>query len=291
MSIGIWADGPPPSAARAIAWAQEVASLPVERVSLFLPARSAPLWRLAWAPDAVIKATAALRDAGKEVLWCVWPVADVGALRGLRGQMEAVWAAGLRAGVEPAPVDLDLEGGKGGWGASGRALVDALRDAVGASPDLPARVNCVPPLNGLRPQDEAVALQPWVSRVALQTYSQWRADKGWTHHSLMRPVTFQRHGAKLARDLNDQRSARGLPPLDVSLSLIVSSQQHPDPHPQGVDALDAALGEVIAQRCDSDLWSLKNLSDKSRAWLASAAVQVRDAAARRAGGGDLWPLG
>lgn len=275
QGLGIWVDGPPPrTSAQAEALARKVKDLGVVRASLFLPARSGEHWRSAWAPARVIEATALLRGLGVEVLWCVWPVATAAALEGLRGQMEAIWREGLRQGVAPAPVDLDLEGGASGWGAPGLDLVDELREAVGATPDLPARVNCIPPLGGLRAQDRAVALAPWVDRIALQTYSQWRADKAWTHHDLMRPGTFQRHGGKLARKLNSDRAAAGLAPVGVSLSLILGGQDHPAPHPQGVEALQAALGAARGEGATTDLWSLLAATGRAAAWVRAQSQEA-----------------
>jgi hypothetical protein len=277
--LGIWVDGPPPrTGAQTVALARKVKELSVSRASLFLPARNGQHWRSAWQPERVIEATTLLRGMGVEVLWCVWPVATAAALEGLRGQMEAIWREGLRQGVAPAPVDLDLEGGASGWGAPGLDLVDELREAVGATPDLPARVNCIPPLGGLRAQDRAVALAPWVDRIALQTYSQWRADKAWTHHDLMRPGTFQRHGGKLARKLNSDRAAAGLAPVGVSLSLILGGQDHPAPHPQGVEALQAALGAARGEGATTDLWSLLAATGRAAAWVRAQAEEAADGA-------------
>jgi hypothetical protein len=279
QGLGIWVDGPPPrTSAQAEALARKVKDLGVVRASLFLPARSGEHWRSAWAPARVIEATALLRGLGVEVLWCVWPVATALALRGLRGEMEAIWREGLRASVDPAAIDLDLEGGASGWGAPGLGLVEALRAAVGASVEAPARVNCIPPLRGLRAQDRAVALAPWVDRVALQTYSQWRADKAWTHHDLMRPGAFQRHGAQLAARLNADRAAASLAPVGVSLSLILGSQDHPAPHPQGVDALTAALAAARALGATTDLWSLRAATGRAAAWVRAQAEEAADGA-------------
>ena len=292
--IGVWADGAPPRARDAEGWARAVAATGVRRASLWMLRRSDSGPPLGWTPDAVVIATAALRAEGVEALWCVWPRATKPALRELRAELERVWAAGLRLGVAPAPVDLDLEGTRdaSGWGPGGAALAGELLEAVGARDEdgLRARVNCVPPARGLRAQDLAVAQDPRVGALCLQTYSQWNPNKAWTHADYYRPGVIQRAGLRLGAQARAARSGRA---LDLHLGQIVIFQNHPAPHARGYEALDAALlvaleGVRAGAVSGVDLWSLRHLrglGPQGVAWVAGWVDRLEAARAARMGGG------
>lgn len=213
-----------------------------------------------WPLGALVDALRELQAQGLRTRLTVWATSDAHGWAQQSAWLRDVYELCAVGGVERPGLDLDAEEA---WRGAG--TIESIGDFV-AQWRLSVSVSYVPSVR-LSSSVRALLRCPWVGEVIPQAYSQWQSAKPWTHDKLIRPRTFQRHALEQAREVIAER-AHDAPPVVLRCGLMAAFQQHPPPSPQGIAALDAAVGEIAAQGVESvAIWSAKHLSDaERRAW-------------------------
>lgn len=255
----VWVDGPLPKTASPW-WAQGVAAV-CDVAAIWTPKEGA-LHLCRWPLGRLVDALRELQAQGLSTRLTVWATSSAGEWAQQAAWLRNVYELCAVGGVERPWLDLDAEEA---WRGTG--TLAAIGDFV-AQWRVPVSVSYVPSLR-LSAAVRALLRVPWVGEVIPQAYSQWQSAKPWTHDKLIRPRTFQRHALEQAREVIAERAPEA-PPVALRCGLMAAFQQHPPPSPQGIAALDAAVGEIAAQGVGSvALWSAKHLSDAERRVWAS----------------------
>ena len=255
MDVMVWVDGPLPKAAGLEAWARGVADV-ADVAGVWTPKEGA-LHMSRWDTGRLVDALRALQAQGVKTRLTVWATSSVARWTQQAEWLARVFEACAVGGVERPGLDLDAESA---W--AGTATMESIA-AFARRWDLDVSANYVPGLH-LSRQVRELALAEWVSELIPQAYSQYQPAVAWTHADLIRPRTFQRHALTQLAGLNAARTT----PARLRVGIMAAFQTHPDPHPKGLAALDAALDEArILGVHDVALWSAKHLSRPAvRGW-------------------------
>jgi len=256
----VWVDGPLPSPQGLAAWAQGVAEV-CDVAAIWTPKEGA-FHLCRWPLGRLVDALRVLQAQGMRTRLTVWATSDA-----REWAMQAAWLRDVYelcavGGVERPGLDLDAEEA---WRGTG--TLEAI-GAFAATWRLDVSVSYVPSLR-LSSSVRALLRCAWVGEIIPQAYSQYQSAKPWTHDKLIRPRVFQRHALEQARLAIAERGP-DVPPVVMRCGIMAAFQQHPAPSPQGIAALDAAVGEIAFQGVGSvALWSAKHLADaERRKWAA-----------------------
>lgn len=255
----VWVDGPLPERPELSAWADRVAGV-CDVAAIFTPRKGA-LHLCRWPEDLLVDALRELQARGIQTRLTVWATSDL-----VRWAEQAAWLARVFeacavGGVERPGLDLDAEGG---WRSA--ATLEQIGAFVGRW-RLEVSANYVPSL-ALPSRVVRLACAPWVDELIPQSYSQLNPKAKWTHDDLIRPRVFQAHALDQLAPIQAKRSA----PARVRVGIMAAFQNHPAPHPTGLDALNAALDEARLRGVSkAAVWSFKHLAAKatSEAWAQS----------------------
>lgn len=251
-----WVDGPLPGRQELSAWAARVAGV-CDVAAIFTP-REGALHLCRWPEALLVDALRELQARGVQTRLTVWATSDAAKWSEQAAWLGRVFEACAVGGVERPGLDLDAEGG---WRSA------ATLEQIGAFAGrwrLEVSANYVPSLK-LPSYVAALLHAPWVDELIPQAYSQWNPKAKWTHDDLIRPRTFQAHALDQLAPIQAKRST----PARVRVGIMAAFQNHPAPHPRGLDALDAALDEARARGVSEvAVWSFKHLVAKktSEAW-------------------------
>jgi len=256
-SIGCWIDGPVPATDAIDAWAQDIKDAGITHAFIWLPKPGAP-WLSRWSPGKLAKATLALQRLNVWTSWTIWPAATPEKVQALLADLTKRVNAykaegGTMAFVRP---NLDAEGpGNGhGWGPGGVDLAPVLVDGLMGIGFQAASVTAVPFKGGLRDQDRALIELDGVHAGQPQCYSQYQQKKAWTHQSFFRPGVIQPHGWRQWSPFVADGQLAG-----ISCGVMTSFQDHPKPHPTGLDAVKVSIGAALDAGFDSvTIWSWKH---------------------------------
>jgi hypothetical protein len=256
-SIGCWIDGPAPSNDGITRWAQAIADAGITHASIWLPRPGEP-WLSRWSPDKLAKATLALGRLGVHVSWTIWPAATPAKVKALLASMAKLVNALVAAGgtVDFVCPNIDAEGPTNGhgWGPGGVELAPVLVDGLMDLGFQGASVTAVPFKGGLRAQDRALIEHPDVTVGQPQCYSQYQDKKAWTHQSFFRPGVIQPHGWRQWSPFVETGDLGW-----VSCGIMTSFQNHPKPHPTGLDAVKVSVGAALDAGFESVfIWSWKH---------------------------------
>jgi len=253
----LWVDGPLPKTASP-AWAQGVAKV-CDVAAIWTPKEGA-LHLCRWPLGRLVDALRELQAQGLDTRLTVWATSDAQGWAQQAAWLRDVYELCAVGGVERPGLDLDAEEA---W--KGTGTIAAIGDFV-ALWRVPVSVSYVPSLR-LSSAVRALLRAPWVGELIPQAYSQWQSAKPWTHDKLIRPRVFQRHAIEQVRLAIAER-APDAQAVAVRCGLMAAFQQHPPPSPQGIAALDAAVGEIALHGVERvALWSAKHLQDaERRAW-------------------------
>lgn len=267
-SLGIWFDAPRPNSDAAIR--DEVAQLTqaVDRVSIRLNAGTGNLWRPTWRAEALIDFSRALQDAGLEVRWMLDPKGTDAAIDQTCADLHYLYGLGAQRGVEPCRPELDLEPWTKEFNAPrARRFLDELE----AFYPFGCAVNCVPTGKGaLHSYVEAFLLDLRVNVVTLQSYLQYQGEGHWTQ-----PAVFRPNGSYLTT-CEDVARRVDSPSRVVALGQAIHAQDHPAPHPRGVEALRFVRGRLLQTGRSWDCWSRASVNtDAEWVYLAETKAMLR----------------
>lgn len=252
MGSMAWIDGALPRRGELAPWARQVAQV-CDVAAVFTP-REGAMHLCRWGEGLLVDALRALQAQGLQTRITVWATSNPAKWAEQEAWLERVLEMCAVGGVERPWLDLDAESS---W--KGPQTLESIKRFV-AGWKLKVSANYIPSLR-LGGHIRALLTAPWVDELIPQAYSQWNPSAAWTHDELIRPRTFQRHAIGQLEAIQAQRCA----PASVRCGLMAAFQQHPDPHPKGIDALDAALDE--ARRLgvgEVALWSYKHLANPKR---------------------------
>jgi hypothetical protein len=247
-----WIDGPTPRKGELAAWAAKVAQV-CDVAAIFTP-REGALHLCRWDEGLLVDALRALQAQGLQTRITVWATSNPAKWAEQEAWLGRVLEMCAVGGVERPWLDLDAESS---WrGVQTLASIEAFA----ARWKLRVSANYVPSLR-LSGHITVLLTAPWVDELIPQAYSQWNPSATWTHDKLIRPRTFQRHAIGQLEVIQAKRAQDA----SVRCGLMAAFQQHPAPHPQGLDALDAALDEARKLGVpEVALWSYKHLVNPKR---------------------------
>lgn len=252
MGSMAWIDGPLPRRGELAAWAAEVSRV-CDVAAIFTPREGAPhLCR--WDEGLLVDALRALQAQGLQTRITVWATSNPAKWAEQEAWLGRVLEMCAVGGVEKPWLDLDAESS---W--KGLQTLEGI-ERFASKWRLKVSANYVPSLR-LSSQIKALLTSPWVDEIIPQAYSQWNPNAAWTHDELIRPRTFQRHAIGQLEAIQSGRNQLA----SVRCGLMAAFQQHPDPHPKGIAALDAAQGEARNLGVSEvALWSYKHLVNPKR---------------------------
>lgn len=282
-TLGLWFDAPRPNDDASILAEAQRLSAAVDRVSIRLNAGTGDLWRPTWRAEALIDFSFALQEEGLEVRWMLDPKGTLEAIDQTCRDLHHLYGLGAvrgweaSGGVEPCRPELDLEPWTKDFN-EGRA--DRLIDELEAFYPFGVAVNCVPTGKGqLHRYVLAFLADPRVNIVTLQSYLQYQGEGHWTKDRVFRP-----RGSYLD---TCEATAKEIESPDrvVALGQAVHAQNHPAPHPRGIEALKVVRGRMLTLGRSWDCWSRASV-DTQAEWdyLAETKAMLR---AIRVGAGGV----
>lgn len=252
MGSMAWIDGPLPRQGALAAWAAEVSKV-CAVAAIFTP-REGALHLCRWDEGLLVDALRALQAQGLQTRLTVWATSNPAKWAEQEAWLGRVLEMCAVGGVEQPWLDLDAESS---W--KGQQTLESIERFV-AKRKLKVSANYIPSLR-LSSHITALLTSPWVDELIPQAYSQHNPSAAWTRDELIRPRVFQRHAIGQLQVIQSKR-AQG---ASVRCGLMAAFQQHPDPHPQGLAALDAALDEARKLGVpEVALWSYKHLANPKR---------------------------
>jgi len=274
-TLGIWFDAPRPNDDASIRAEAQRLSAAVDRVSIRLNAGTGNIWRPTWRAEALIDFSFALHEEGLEVRWMIDPKGTGDAIDQTCRDLHYLYGLGAQRGVEPCRPDLDLEPWAKEFNAArARRFLDELE----AFYPFGVAVNCVPTGKGaLHSYVEAFLLDVRVNIVTLQSYLQYQGEGHWTA-----PAVFRPSGSYLTTSEDVARRVES-PSRAVALGQAIHAQDHPAPHPRGVEALRFVRGRLLQTGRSWDCWSRASVNtDAEWAYLAETKAMLRAARERSA---------
>ena len=272
IQVGAWIDGPQPGKTdEALAqWAQAITACGITRPCIVTNVGIKPLNRSRWAVSHLRRAIAALRLAGAdEVGVMIWPVAQAQAVDDTIEDMGRLY--GWRDLDKPARqlvpdfISIDAEGNSNasGWGPAGATLAgdltEGLAEAQAGHDGCYLSCTAVPFRKGPRLQDAALLARPEVRVGEPQAYSQYQADKAWTHSPFFRPGVIQTNTWQTWSPMLEDGH------LDA---LVFGMAIYAQDHPTGVTGVDALW---LAAQTSIDLgvrrfsyWSWKHIKGNTK---------------------------